>query len=61
MQPVPEEWNGFCYVYEGQGEISGHKAAPQQVGRYPTQVLTGCSAHRRALLSVAEQTRRHAG
>ena len=27
---VPEEFNGFCYVYEGSGKIGGTKASEQQ-------------------------------
>jgi hypothetical protein len=30
-QPVPEGWNGFAYVYEGTGEISGTKGKAEQV------------------------------
>jgi redox-sensitive bicupin YhaK (pirin superfamily) len=29
-QPVPESYNGFCYVYEGAGKIGGAKARPEQ-------------------------------
>ncbi|KAG2447312.1 hypothetical protein HYH02_007642 [Chlamydomonas schloesseri] len=29
-QEVPEGWNGFCYVYEGEGKISGSRAQPEQ-------------------------------
>jgi len=28
-QPVPEGWNGFAYVYEGEGVISGTAARPE--------------------------------
>lgn len=29
-QHVPKEWNGFAYVYEGRGQISGTAVKPQQ-------------------------------
>ena len=28
---VPSDWNGFTYVYEGSGSISGTKASIEQV------------------------------
>ena len=28
-QQVPQEWNGFAYVYEGAGKLSGNSVAPQ--------------------------------
>ncbi|KAG2491833.1 hypothetical protein HYH03_009790 [Edaphochlamys debaryana] len=28
-QEVPEGWNGFCYIYDGEGKVSGTKAAPE--------------------------------
>jgi len=28
-QEVPEEWNGFCYVYDGKGKVSGHSVEVQ--------------------------------
>lgn len=28
-QPIPQEWNGFAYVYQGSGEISGRNVEPQ--------------------------------
>ena len=27
---VPEEFSGFCYVYEGSGKVGGTKASEQQ-------------------------------
>ncbi|KAG2434196.1 hypothetical protein HXX76_007922 [Chlamydomonas incerta] len=29
-QEVPQGWNGFCYVYDGEGKISGSRAQPEQ-------------------------------
>lgn len=30
LPQVPQEYNGFCYVYEGAGKIGGAKARPEQ-------------------------------
>ena len=29
LQHVPEEWNGFAYVYEGKGRIGDKAAQPE--------------------------------
>ncbi len=39
IQAVPKEWNGFAYVYQGQGNLSGTKANIEQVSVLKSHML----------------------
>ena len=57
-----EEFNGFCYVYEGSGTIGGSKAGEQQalvMGKGAYSLLPMCGKQQSAVLCAARRCTEH--